>query len=91
MANKSVNLSESKTIREFLNSNLTEDTKLQITIDGNLVDVAEVDVIWDGSNYYLSYKTSESEATNIVDLDTVLPFKIVTVENTPVEENPTQG
>ena len=85
MANKSVTLSESKTIREFLNSNLVENTQLKITINSELVGVTEVDVIWDGSNYYLSYKLSESDDINIVDLDTVLPFKIVAVESTPAE------
>ena len=104
MANKSQNLSALKTIREFLDSQLVDGAKIYIkSSDGSDETLIEnIDVIWDGTNYYLSYTTtttteSTTETTTetitttntttntfVVDLDSVLPFRIEVITSESV-------
>lgn len=70
------NFTAAKTIRDFLATNLANAAGIEITLDSTLTSVNNVDVIWDGSNYYLSYSIGSNPAITIVDLDSVLPIVI---------------
>ena len=70
------NFTTAKTIRDFLATNLANADKIEITLDSDLTSVNNIDVIWDGSNYYLSYSIGDNSAITIVDLDSVLPIVI---------------
>ena len=70
------NFTTAKTIRDFLATNLANAAEIKITLDSELESVKNIDVIWDGSNYYLSYSLENNSAITIVDLDSVLPIVI---------------
>lgn len=73
MAVVSTNIGTAKTIRDFLKSN-SEKIK---TIKSGTNTLYDVDVIWDGANYYLSYTATEgSKEITIAALDTMLPLTI---------------
>ena len=76
MASISNSISASKTIREFLAS-YKEGYDIKIgTGDGTLI--YNVDVIWDGGNYYIAYTTASDGTTVIIkSLDGVLPIQLV--------------
>ena len=72
MAVISTNISTAKTIRDFLKSN---SEKIKVIKSGEN-PLYNVDVIWDGANYYLSY-TTENDPTIIINtLDSMLPLAI---------------
>ena len=75
------NFTTAKTIRDFLATNLANAEEIKITLGSTPTSVNNIDVIWDGSNYYLSYST-DTTAINIVDLDSVLPIVITPKDST---------
>ena len=78
MAIKSEKLNTSRTIRDFLNENLVEGVVValnEITPPAGGA-IQDIDVIWDGSNYYIAYRTTAGGAITIADLDSVLPITI---------------
>jgi hypothetical protein len=82
MANKAENFSNQKTVREFLNRCLTGETYLYINTAGLDKEpvyqkVYNVDVIWDGGSYYLSYTMEDGAGTvYVTHLDMVMPIKV---------------
>lgn len=73
MAVVSTNIGTAKTIRDFLKNN---SDKIE-SIKSGTNTLHNVDVIWDGANYYLSYTTTEdSGEITIAVLDTMLPLTI---------------
>ena len=73
MAVISTNIGTAKTIRDFLTNN---SEKIN-TIKRDTSILYNVDVIWDGANYYLSYTTTDdSKDIIIAALDTMLPLTI---------------
>lgn len=74
----STTISSSKTIREFLNSKKT-DNYIKIKIGSTETYVYNVDVIWDGGEYYIAYTTSTTGADIVIaSLDSVLPITLTT-------------
>lgn len=72
MAVVSTNIGTAKTIRDFLKSN---SDKIEV-IKSGANPLYNVDVIWDGANYYLSYTTENDETIVINTLDSMLPLAI---------------
>ena len=80
MAVISANIGMAKTIRDFLTSNSDKIASIQSNLGGNSATTLEnVDVIWDGANYYLSYTIPTNNNDNIItiaELDKTLPLTI---------------
>ena len=82
MANESRNLGTQRTIRDYLLSELVDTTEgvagvgLSITIADQLCQVYNVDLLWSGQEYLISYKTSDSDEVFpvIKRLNDVLPI-----------------
>lgn len=72
MAVVSTNIGTAKTIRDFLTNN---SDKIN-TIKSGTNTLNNVDVIWDGANYYLSYTTTNDNEVVIEALDNMLPLTI---------------
>lgn len=73
MAVVSTNIGTAKTIRDFLKNN---SDKIE-SIESGANTLYNVDVIWDGANYYLSYTTTnDGNVITIAVLDTMLPLTI---------------
>ena len=77
MANLSTSIGTAKTIREYL-SGYQNLSSIKITLNSVETQVYQVDVIWDGGQYYIAYSTSASAtvADTICILDNVLPIKL---------------
>ena len=74
-------INNQKNIREFLaeqlNAKKNQVLYLEAGSDGVSRPVYDVDVLWDGTNYYITYRTkSEPNQIYIKDLDSVLPLAI---------------
>ena len=79
MANKNSNLGTQVTLRGFLNEKINETTGLQITLNDKSTPVYDVNVIWDGNDYYIAYTTeSDGAADTLQRVEDVLPFNFVT-------------
>ena len=87
MGNFSNTINTSKTIREFLTSYKDSHT-IKITLPSGssgtaLTQIYNVDVIWDGGNYYIAYTTSNTSTDIVIAaLDSVLPISLVTIPST---------
>ena len=79
----------SKGIRDVLKTFLSNDTdtdntrKLYITLGDGKVQVEEVDLVWDGGEYYIQCIKTNSKAEGIFfyKLDSVLPLVIETISS----------
>lgn len=88
MANEASTLGTQRTIRDYLMSSLINEENgengigLQITIPGEIdfTSVYDVDLLWSGQEYLISYKTSsESTSSPIIRrLVDVLPITFIT-------------
>lgn len=71
MANKVSNFADAKNLREYLNQLFTSAQSAQKTIylafteDTGSTEVIcyNLDIVWDGDEYYVSYTTGDSEET----------------------------
>jgi hypothetical protein len=96
MANEASNITTQRTIRDYISSKLENNNSstgqngvgLKITLSSALVEVYEVDLIWNGQEYLIAYKVSEDDSFPIIrKLNDVLPISFY---NTTIEEtNPT--
>lgn len=78
MAYVADNIESQKSVREYLNSMLSSG-QLYITTSEGEMPVLNVDVIWNGFNYYLAYQLANNDNYYIVTFDEVLPLVIKTV------------
>jgi len=77
MANISSSISTPKTIRDLLISYKETNYEIGITRNGTGSRAYNVDVIWDGNNYYIAYNLTDDENTVIIEsLASVLPITI---------------
>lgn len=90
MANKNSNLGTQITLRGFLNEKINETTGLQITlINDEPTPVYDVNVIWDGNDYYIAYTTEPDGAADTLQrVEDVLPFKFVTATDSSEVSEP---
>ncbi len=77
MPSISNSISASKTIREFLAS-YKEGYDIYITGPIEAIQIYNVDIVWDGGNYYITYTQEDnSDATIYIEsLDKVLPMHL---------------
>lgn len=83
-------LNTQKTIREYLSDQISENVGIKITLNSALTSVYNVDLIWNGQNYLISYSLNEGVTegetttltTYIKSLDSVLPITFDKVTTT---------
>lgn len=74
-----INIEDSmgRTIRDYLQSWDEKAEKVTITVDGEEVEVDNIQLVWEGSEYYMVYEeTSTVGVTKVRNLDNCLPITI---------------
>ena len=80
-----INIEDSlgKSIRDYLQSWDEKAEKVIITVDGGEVEVDNIQLVWEGSEYYMVYEeASTTGVTKIRNLDNCLPITIIPTATT---------
>lgn len=80
----SANIESAKTIRDYLGS-LNDPTKTVTVVGDGNIDLDNVDLTWDGQNYYILGTTTDAQGvttTKVYKLDSILPLTITIASKT---------